>query len=80
MIEANSAKNPEHIDKIKNIEFDFILDDGSHIMQNQYNTFINYFKFLKNGGLYIIEDIGVILKKFDKSIRTYLWFKRKIFR
>lgn len=36
--------------------FDIIIDDGSHKYNETKNTFNNLFPFLKDGGLYIIED------------------------
>ena len=38
-------------------EFDIIIDDGSHLLQSQLRTFFIFFPLLKQGGLYIIEDI-----------------------
>jgi len=39
-------------------ECDIIIDDGSHVPEHQINTFNFLFdKMLKNGGIYIIEDI-----------------------
>lgn len=43
--------------KLKNIEFDIIIDDGCHAFDSQYKTLRNYFRKLKTGGIYIIEDI-----------------------
>lgn len=40
-----------------NLEFDFILDDGSHIPEHQLLTLNNIWPLLKGGGVYIIEDI-----------------------
>lgn len=39
-------------------EFDLIIDDGSHEYQDQIISFEVLFPFLKNNGLYIIEDLG----------------------
>jgi predicted O-methyltransferase YrrM len=36
--------------------FDVIIDDGSHKYAETKNTFDNLFKYLKSGGLYVIED------------------------
>ena len=36
--------------------FDIIIDDGSHINQHQIETFKVLFPFLKDDGIYIIED------------------------
>lgn len=38
-------------------EFDFIIDDGSHRPDHQQISFSYFFKKLKPGGLYIIEDL-----------------------
>ena len=42
---------------IKYSEFDIIIDDGSHNSKDIVKTFCNYFNYLKDGGLYIIEDL-----------------------
>lgn len=39
--------------------FDYIVDDGSHKIQDQMKTFDNYYPKLKVGGKYFIEDIEV---------------------
>ena len=36
--------------------FDIILDDGEHSMQQQQVSFGVFFKYLKPGGIYVIED------------------------
>lgn len=52
----------------QNLEFDIIIDDGSHDVAHQQLTFGKLFKLVKPGGLYIIEDmctsyfnLGVVL-------------------
>ena len=42
---------------IRHSKFDIILDDGSHNSDDIVKTFCNYFNYLKNDGLYIIEDL-----------------------
>lgn len=37
--------------------FDIIIDDGSHRYVDQLSSFVLYKDSLKNGGLYIIEDV-----------------------
>jgi hypothetical protein len=38
-------------------EFDFILEDGSHIHHHQMISLAYLFKYVKSGGYYILEDI-----------------------
>lgn len=38
-------------------DFDIIIDDGGHTMQQQIVSFITLFPHLKSGGLYVIEDL-----------------------
>ena len=47
------------IKKIIKIEkkFDVIIDDGSHLSSDIIVTFLNLFKYIKNDGLYIAEDL-----------------------
>lgn len=47
----------EFMAKLGNIKFDIIIDDGSHYDENQYLTLGNFYEFLKDDGIYIIEDI-----------------------
>lgn len=44
--------------KINRDNFDLIIDDGLHAYQAAINFFDIAFKYLKPGGLYIIEDVG----------------------
>lgn len=56
--------------KIGNIKFDIIIDDGSHIDANQLKTLANFYPYLKDSGIYIVEDIypGSALSKTPKVI------------
>lgn len=51
---------PTTFDAIKKIDFDIIIDDGSHVFFHMINSFEYLWKNLKNGGLYFIEDTGMI--------------------
>ena len=43
----------------KSIKFDIIIDDGSHLREDQLSSFkILFDKYLNDGGIYIIEDIN----------------------
>jgi hypothetical protein len=39
-------------------EFDFILEDGSHVHAHQMISFAHLFKYVKSGGFYILEDMS----------------------
>ena len=41
-----------------NIKFDVIIDDGHHWDESQKKTLINFFPYLNDGGLYVIEYIS----------------------
>ncbi len=43
--------------KINLKNFDIIIDDGLHTPEANFNLFSISFKYLRNGGLYIIEDV-----------------------
>jgi len=45
------------IDKLGNLVFDIIIDDGSHIASEQLKAFDNLWDLLRPGGLYIVEDL-----------------------
>ena len=49
--------------KIKQKDFDLIIDDGCHQFEGTINFFINSIKFLRPNGFYIIEDIFIKTKK-----------------
>mgnify|MGYP000023238449 FL=1 len=56
----NRKKVNKTLDKIFNLhsfkDFDLIIDDGSHNLSDMLFSFNFFFKILKNGGTYIIED------------------------
>ncbi|MDR1323078.1 MAG: class I SAM-dependent methyltransferase [Candidatus Margulisbacteria bacterium] len=53
-----NATDKKFIDKnFKDLDFDVILDDGSHICAEVKQTFDNMFPKLKPGGIYIVEDL-----------------------
>lgn len=47
----------EKVVKSINQEFDIILDDGGHTMKQQQISLGFLFKYLKSGGVYILEDL-----------------------
>jgi hypothetical protein len=54
--DANLTETQNKIQSIGN-SYDIIIDDGSHTSQDIVRSFVNYFPQLKNGGLYVIEDL-----------------------
>lgn len=53
-------QNPADLFRIMNQtggDFDVIIDDGGHAMQQQITSFKVLFPYVKSGGLYIIEDL-----------------------
>jgi hypothetical protein len=54
------STNKYEVDKTMselNIQFDIIIDDGWHWDEAQKKTLLNFFPYLKENGIYIIEDI-----------------------
>ena len=41
----------------KNKKFNFILDDGSHLLEHQIKSLNIFLDYLENDGIYIIEDV-----------------------
>lgn len=54
------------IDKYR--AFDIVLDDGGHYMKQQINTFETLFPHIKDGGIYLCEDVhSSYLKKYTEG-------------
>jgi hypothetical protein len=56
--------------------FDIIIDDGSHINAHQIFTFYHLFDALKEGGVYVIEDIQTSF--WSGSVRGFDWDGKSI--
>lgn len=57
---AGDQGNKEDLDRFMNIHggnFDVIIDDGGHTMQQQQLTLKTYFPYLRTGGMYVVEDL-----------------------
>tara|TARA_B110000971_G_scaffold220111_1_gene262833 strand:+ start:2531 stop:3313 length:783 start_codon:yes stop_codon:yes gene_type:complete len=50
------SKFKNYVELKKNISFDIIIDDGSHIFSNILKNLSYFFNYLKVGGIYVIED------------------------
>lgn len=53
-------------------EYDIIIDDGSHNVYDQQITFAEFFKCVRSGGLYIIEDLHSSIEVNDPD-KAKLW-------
>ena len=51
------AYTPQCIQLLKNVQFDFILDDGPHSLKSQLYVIQNYSHLLTEKGILVIEDI-----------------------
>lgn len=60
----------EYSDKL--IDYDIIVDDGSHNTYDQQITFAYFFKSLKSGGIYVLEDLHTNLEV-KIPIKNNLW-------
>jgi len=60
--------------------FDVIIDDGSHMVEDQIATFKNLWPLLNSGGIYIIEDVKLdalqTIADLDKSSCVYQFGKQ----
>lgn len=56
VIEGDST-DPSILEKLGDTTFDVLIDDGSHIAEDQFKTFEIFKGRMNPGGIYIIEDI-----------------------
>ena len=54
---TNNRSVKDTMSYLSNIQFDIIIDDGCHSYQSQFETLKNFYPYLKEDGIYIIEDI-----------------------
>jgi len=61
------------IEAVKNCgKFDLIVDDGSHVLVHQLSSFKNLFPFIKEGGMYAIEDVFIeTLDQVKEELKDY---------
>jgi cyclopropane fatty-acyl-phospholipid synthase-like methyltransferase len=58
-VEIGSQSDIDFLKKVETVHgpFDIIIDDGSHKTKDQIRTFQFLFPLLKDGGIYVVEDI-----------------------
>jgi hypothetical protein len=71
--QSNFSHLQNFVDECKsnNLQFDIILDDGSHDIGHQQMTFGKFFQLLKPGGIYIIEDMCTSYFSVDTNLYGY---------
>lgn len=70
-ITIGDATQPNILDKFKRNKFDIIIDDASHRLQDQIDTFNIFKPKMKKGGYYIIEDVNNIDDIKDKFLKLH---------
>lgn len=65
--------------KKKGIQFDIIIDDGSHDVSHQQLTFGMLFELVKPGGLYVLEDLGSSFFNEGESLYGYVQTETKAY-
>jgi hypothetical protein len=57
--------------KLTNLKFKFIVDDGDHRPEVQFNTFKNFIPYLADNGTYIVESVYGIVE-LDEMLKAYI--------
>jgi hypothetical protein len=63
VINIGDATNIDILNKFNNINFDIIIDDGSHRFIDQVDSFNIFKNKMNNGGIFIIEDVNCLDEK-----------------
>ena len=66
-----SIQNMWKNDSLNDIEFDVIIDDGSHLFNDQVKSFGILKNKMKSDGIYIIEDVNDIDSKKQNFINLH---------
>lgn len=70
IIEADATKR-EFLKHIEGKTFDIVVDDGSHMTQDQIDTFNLLKPYMKKGSVYVIEDILALNQERSKFERLH---------
>ena len=68
---ACDGTKPELLDKLNGQKFDIMIDDGSHMTQDQITTFNLLKGSMNKGGVYIIEDILALDQERNKFTKLH---------
>ena len=66
-IDVRNEKNIKESFKKTNAKFDIIIDDSTHIFEDQIRIIKNCYKFLNKNGILVIEDIYKYKKKYSEQ-------------
>lgn len=78
ILDQSSVEDLDDFCNANKILYDIILDDGSHDVSHQQQTFGKFFKLVKPGGLYIIEDLGTSYFSLKEKLYGYEQTQDKI--
>jgi len=68
---CDSTDSEQIKSRLGDLKFQFIIDDGDHSPEAQFQTFKNFLPYLEKEGVYIIEDVSN-LEILSKDIQIYL--------
>jgi len=78
---STNAYDPLFINKIKDIQFDFALDNGDHTLNSMMKFIQLYLPLMKDDGILIIEDVqditwldilsSIVPQEYKNNIKTY---------
>lgn len=81
LFSSTNAYDPLFINQIKDIQFDFALDDGSHTLDTMIQFINMYLPLMNEDGILIIEDIqdikwldiliSIVPQEYKNNIKTY---------
>ena len=75
-IKCDSLIGPnEKFEEVSENGFDIIIDDGLHTHEAQWKTFKNFIPYLKENGVYYIEDVWAYDKMTEKE-KQHPWLKK----
>ena len=70
--------NPRFLEELGETQWDFIIDDASHVWEHQKLALATLISSVKNGGIYVIEDIHTSFGKFrGRYCSSSIAIKRK---
>ncbi len=57
LCDSTNSTSVHNLLSLLNIKFDIIIDDGWHLDRAQTDSLVNFWPYLKEDGIYVIEDI-----------------------